>query len=110
MIGDIDPDQRGLETWAVGTWSADGEQLSTAMPGTNMNIKWSADMTTQIVNGNLDQTPVIESWRKGTLLTAEGSRTNNGTKGNPALVADLFGDWRENWWSGPRTARPFGYT
>ncbi|MEK4980722.1 rhamnogalacturonan lyase [Bacillus sp. FSL K6-6540] len=95
MIGDIDPDQRGLETWAVGTWSADGEQLSTTMPGTNMNIKWSADMTTQIVNGNLDQTPVIESWRNGTLLTAESTRTNNGTKGNPALVADLFGDWRE---------------
>ena len=95
MIGDIDPDRRGLETWAVGTWSADGEQLSAAMPGTNMNIKWSADMTTQIVNGNLDQTPFIESWRNGTLLTAEGTRTNNGTKGNPALVADIFGDWRE---------------
>lgn len=95
MVGDIDPDQRGLETWAVGTWSADGKQLSTAMPGTNINIKWAADMTTQIVSGNLDQTPVIESWRKGTLLTAEGTRTNNGTKGNPALVADIFGDWRE---------------
>ncbi|MDH6674600.1 rhamnogalacturonan endolyase [Paenibacillus sp. LBL] len=95
MIGDIDPDQRGLETWAVGTWTADGKQLSTAMPGTNMNIKWSADMTTQIINGNSDLTPSIERWRHGTLLTAEGTRTNNGTKGNPALVADIFGDWRE---------------
>ncbi|MEX3614858.1 rhamnogalacturonan lyase [Paenibacillus glucanolyticus] len=95
MIGDIDPDQRGLETWAVGTWTADGKQLSTAMPGTNMDIKWSADMTTQIINGNSDLTPSIERWRHGTLLTAEGTRTNNGTKGNPALVADIFGDWRE---------------
>ncbi len=65
------------------------------MPGTNMNIKWSADMTTQIINGNSDLTPSIERWRHGTLLTAEGTRTNNGTKGNPALVADIFGDWRE---------------
>lgn len=26
---------------------------------------------------------------------AEGPLTNNGTKGNPGLVADVFGDWRE---------------
>ena len=28
-------------------------------------------------------------------MTATGTRTNNGTKGNPSLVADIFGDWRE---------------
>ncbi|AWB46047.1 rhamnogalacturonan lyase [Paenibacillus sp. CAA11] len=95
MVGDIDPTRRGLEAWAVGTWTADGKWISDDMPGTNMNIKWSADMTTQIVNGNLDQTPVIEAWGKGVLLTAEGTRANNGTKGNPGLVADILGDWRE---------------
>src|SRR5690606_32754537 len=31
----------------------------------------------------------------GRLLTATGTRTNNHTKGNPSLVADIFGDWRE---------------
>ncbi|MEC1262978.1 rhamnogalacturonan lyase [Bacillus swezeyi] len=95
MIGDIDPDRRGLETWAVGVWTADGEQISTEAPGTNMNIKWSPDMTTQIVTGALENTPSIEDWKEGNLLTASGTLTNNGTKGNPALVADLFGDWRE---------------
>jgi hypothetical protein len=40
-------------------------------------------------------TPTIDDWQRGTLLTAEGTRTNNGTKGNPSLVADIFGDWRE---------------
>jgi rhamnogalacturonan endolyase len=98
MVGDIDPTQPGLETWAntgVGLWTANGKKLGSNTPGTNMNIKWSADMTTQIVDGALDVTPTIQDWKKGTLLTAEGTRTNNGTKGNPSLVADIFGDWRE---------------
>ena len=29
------------------------------------------------------------------MLTATDTRTNNGTKGNPSLVADVLGDWRE---------------
>jgi rhamnogalacturonan endolyase len=29
------------------------------------------------------------------LLTADGATSNNGTKSNPALSGDLFGDWRE---------------
>jgi hypothetical protein len=40
-------------------------------------------------------TPTIDDWNRGRLLTAEGTRTNNGTKGNPSLVADILGDWRE---------------
>ncbi|OMF47157.1 rhamnogalacturonan lyase [Paenibacillus peoriae] len=95
MVGDIDPDQRGLETWAIGLWTAAGKQLDTKMPGTNMSIKWAADMTTQIVNGAIDVTPTIEDWKRGTLLTATGTKTNNYTKGTPSLVADIFGDWRE---------------
>jgi rhamnogalacturonan endolyase len=95
MVGDVDPAHRGLETWAVGLWTATGEHMDTKAPFTNMNIKWSADMTTQIVNGAIDVTPTINDWKKGTVLTAEGTRTNNYTKGNPNLVADIFGDWRE---------------
>ncbi|MEN0642197.1 rhamnogalacturonan lyase [Alkalicoccobacillus gibsonii] len=95
MVGDVNPDKRGLETWAVGLWTADGEKLSDRMPGTNFNIKWSGDLTTQIVNGSIDQTPTIDNWQKGRLLTAEGTRTNNYTKGTPSLVADIFGDFRE---------------
>ncbi|WDZ89605.1 rhamnogalacturonan lyase [Nocardiopsis sp. HUAS JQ3] len=102
MVGDVDPDVPGLEAWSsmppgggteAGLWSADGEFLGDRTPGTNMSIRWSADMTTQIVEGTEDSR--IEDWRRGTLLTAEGTLTNNGTKGNPALVADVLGDWRE---------------
>lgn len=95
MVGDVDPSHRGLETWAVQLRTADGQQISTSIPGTNMNIKWAANMTTQIVNGSLENTPTIEDWQRGTLLTATGTRTNNHTKGTPSLVADIFGDWRE---------------
>lgn len=95
MIGDIIRGRRGLEVWAIGLWSAKGEKLGDSIPGTNMSIRWAADMTTQIVSGSLDQTPTIEDWERGTLLMAEGTRTNNHTKGNPCLVADVLGDWRE---------------
>ncbi|MCX7709094.1 MAG: rhamnogalacturonan lyase [Clostridia bacterium] len=102
MIGDIDPNVRGLENWAsmpasVGgsVYSADGNLLPIKAPGTNMNIKWAADMTTQIVDGAQDVTPTIVDFNKGAVLTATGTKTNNGTKGNPSLVADIFGDWRE---------------
>lgn len=98
MVGDIDPDLPGLEVWGstgVGLWTADGEFLGADIPGTNQSIRWAADMTTQIVNGSGNSTPTIDDWRRGRLLTATGTRTNNGTKGNPGLVADIFGDWRE---------------
>ncbi len=103
MVGDVRPDVRGLETWAslpggsgaVGVWSADGRLLENRSPGTNMSIRWAGDLTTQIVNGALDATPTVDDWRRGTLLTADGTRTNNGTKGTPSLVADVLGDWRE---------------
>ena len=71
-----------------------GEQISNAIPGTNQSIRWGADMTTQILDGALEVTPTIEDWQRGRLLTAEGTRTNNGTKGNASLIADVFGDWR----------------
>ncbi|HEY6800133.1 MAG TPA: rhamnogalacturonan lyase [Agromyces sp.] len=103
MIGDVRPDVPGIEVWsslpggtdASGLLSATGEILESRTPGTNQSIRWAADLTTQIVNGSGDQTPTIDDWTRGTLLTATDTRTNNGTKGNPSLVADVFGDWRE---------------
>ncbi|WP_017811605.1 rhamnogalacturonan lyase [Paenibacillus shenyangensis] len=95
MVGDIDPTRPGLEAWATDLRTASGELIGRSAPGTNMNIKWSADMTTQVVDGALEVTPSIQNWQKGPVLVANGTLTNNGTKGNPSLVADIFGDWRE---------------
>ncbi|WP_042211774.1 rhamnogalacturonan lyase [Paenibacillus borealis] len=105
MIGKVEPDVPGLQTWCSeshlahepsrGLRSAKGDLLGGQAPGTNMSIKWAADMTTQFITGIFDEPVAIEDWKRGRLLTAEGTRSNNGTKGNPCLVADLFGDWRE---------------
>jgi hypothetical protein len=103
MIGDVRTDSPGAEVWASmpngtdgsGLLSATGEKLDGTTPGTNQSIRWSADLTTQIVGGALDVTPTIDDWTDGTVLTATGTHTNNGTKGNPSLVADVVGDWRE---------------
>ncbi|GIJ46764.1 hypothetical protein Val02_36500 [Virgisporangium aliadipatigenens] len=103
MIGDVLPETPGIEGWAslpggsdsLGLYSAEGVVTPGPIPGTNMSIRWGADLTTQIVNGNLEATPTVDDWRRGTLLSATGTLANNGTKGNPSLVADIFGDWRE---------------
>ncbi|BCB77463.1 hypothetical protein GCM10022251_71300 [Phytohabitans flavus] len=105
MVGDIEPDVPGMEAWpamppnaadlGIGLFSADGDLLAPTTPGTNMSIRWAADLTTQIVNGQAPAETTIDDWKRGRLLTATGTTTNNGTKGNPALVADVLGDWRE---------------
>lgn len=104
MIGDVRADVSGIEVWASmpngsegsGLLSATGESVQPgSTPGTNQSIRWAADLTTQIVNGSIEQTPTIDDWTRGRLLTADGTRTNNYTKGNPSLVADMLGDWRE---------------
>ena len=103
MIGDVRSDVDGIEVWASmpggsdgsGLLNSTGETVDSKTPGTNMSIKWAADMTTQIVNRSGNGSPTVDDWTRGTLLSAEGTQTNNGTKGNPALVADAFGDWRE---------------
>lgn len=104
MIGQVDPNQRGLQTWcsegyesdgAFGLMTCRGDQMAKQIPGTNMSIKWSANMTTQMIGGRFNEPVTIDDWKQGRLLTAEGAVTNNGTKGNPCLVADVFGDWRE---------------
>nr|WP_197717032.1 rhamnogalacturonan lyase [Glycomyces terrestris] len=108
MVGDIDPSIPGLEAWASlppnqagepeGLFTVTGEPLPGATPGTNMSIRWSADLTTQFVHGTATdvlQTPTIRDGANAVLFEAAGTLTNNWTKGNPGLVADVLGDWRE---------------
>ncbi len=103
MVGDVRPDVTGIEVWASMPGGSDGsglldvrgEQLETRTPGTNQSVRWAADGTTQLINGSGNATPTIDDWTRGTLRTLTGTLTNNGTKGNPSLVADVLGDWRE---------------
>jgi hypothetical protein len=108
MVGDIDPSIPGMEAWASlppgqdgnpeGLFTATGEPIEGQTPGTNMSIRWDADLTTQLVHGadaaTVEET-TIRDYQDGVVLDAEGTLTNNYTKGNPGLVADVLGDWRE---------------
>lgn len=112
---DIDPRFPGAECWSVGgdNWNSregtlnavDGEQISETIPAANHTIWWDADPMREILDHDFDEeigygTPTIAKWNaedetEEEISRAEGTRSNNGTKGNPSLQADLFGDWRE---------------
>jgi rhamnogalacturonan endolyase len=115
-VGDIDPRHAGAEAWAVGgdaAWnspvgylmSAKGERISEKIPAANFMAWWDGDLLREIVDHDFDAAtqvgvPTVSKWNWETessdrLLTATGARTNNGTKGNPSVQADLLGDWRE---------------
>lgn len=99
MIGDVSPGVRGLSVWVNDMYDCKGNKLPDRVLGTNQNIRWAEDLTTQIIDGtdymHQKQTGMINDNTHGIMLKPQGTLTNNDTKGNPCLVADIFGDFRE---------------
>ncbi|MBA8826443.1 hypothetical protein FHX42_003819 [Saccharopolyspora lacisalsi] len=114
LTADIDPDHPGAEAWATGgAWnsptgylrSAQGKEISTTIPPANFAVWWDGDLGRELLDHDYDAssgtgTGRIDDWNPGTkslenLLTATGTTSINGTKGNPSLQADILGDWRE---------------
>ena len=99
MVGDINPDVRGLQVWVGDVMDCRGNVLPDKRLGTNANIRWAADLSTQITDGvsyvEEKNIGLIGDNTHGVMLHPQGTSTNNGTKGNPCLVADIFGDFRE---------------
>lgn len=96
--GDIDPRYEGAEGWSAAgvLTAADGTVISTkyTMPA-NFLCWWDGDLGRE-VQDNI----YISKWnskknKAETIFTASGCTAVNGTKANPSLTADLFGDWRE---------------
>ena len=56
----------------------------------NHIIWWDGELSRELLDGNQ-----ITKYPGSRLLTAYGASAINGTKSNPVLQADLFGDWRE---------------
>ncbi|GAA4768472.1 rhamnogalacturonan lyase family protein [Microbacterium gilvum] len=115
-MADIDPRYDGAEGWNVGgtrAWdtregtlmSAAGEEIATTIPAANFTALWDGDLLSEIVDHSFDTAtrtgaPVVSKWDYENSVAVpvfepEGVLTNNDTKGNPSLQADLFGDWRE---------------
>lgn len=90
---DIDPDNRGSEMWFSGSnglLNMKGERIGDNPSSTNFLIWWDGSLTRQLLDGNR-----ITKYKTGVIFTAEGCSSNNGSKSNPALSADILGDWRE---------------
>ncbi|MVA76012.1 hypothetical protein GC722_08245 [Auraticoccus sp. F435] len=109
-MADIDPTHEGAEGWATGSEGPElrnvsGELLATTVPAANFVTWWDGDLLREIADHQYDSasqlgTPTVSKWnweadRSEEVFRAEGTTTNNTTKGNPALQADLLGDWRE---------------
>ncbi len=99
MTGKIDPDTRGYQVWVNDVYDCKGNKLNVPLLGTNQSIRYAPDLTTQVTDGvkyiGTTQTGVVNDNIHGIMLEPEDTMTNNGTKGNPCLVADIFGDFRE---------------
>ena len=92
LAADVLADSAGAELWASGTQLLDtqGKMIGGAPASTNFLVYWDADPRREL----LDKT-VVQKVGGGTLLSCGECRSNNGSKSTPTLVADLFGDHRE---------------
>jgi rhamnogalacturonan endolyase len=98
----IDPRYPGSECWVAGAgitgmFDCKGNKISDWTPACNMGIYWDGDLLSEILNGTTIDKWNYQTGRTDTLLEATKYNCvkNNGTKSNPVLSADLFGDWRE---------------
>ncbi len=97
----IDPRYPGSESWTAGAgltgvWDAKGNLIGETKPrSVNFAIYWDGDLLRELLDKNHISKWNWESHETERLFTAEGCRSNNGTKSTPTLSADLIGDWRE---------------
>ncbi len=92
----------GSEYWGPytnGTINVKGGQVSSSKGAQNFFIYWDGDLEREYLDGGNAAPATISkmnaSGKIDTLLTTTGFITNNSTKANPCLSADIFGDWRE---------------
>lgn len=109
----------GFEIWAIETPMyniVSGEVITTEVGGigvankapVNFVLYWDGDLLSEFFDGpdnlNVTEAPSITKFNYDvatgeseltTLQTLTGSYSNNGTKANPGLIADIFGDWRD---------------
>ncbi|WP_185819480.1 hypothetical protein [Salibacterium salarium] len=117
LAADIDPTHDGAEMWASASWdgsgggsgifTAEGERISDESPTSiNHAVWWTGDLQRELLDHDFDAgnephgVGRIDKWnweeeKLENVLIPEGTRSNNYTKGNPSLQADLYGDWRE---------------
>lgn len=96
---DIDPRHPGSEAWASNSrelYDVKGNVIPGGHPRiTNFGIYWDGDRLRELLDG---KRIMKWDWTTSTekpMFDPAGTASNNGSKQNPALSADLLGDWRE---------------
>jgi len=95
---DLDASRPGFKFWAasgIGLLDTRGTVVGNRPGPINHVIWWDGDLTRALLDGNTVTKWSVANNRGTTLLSATGASSNNGTKSNPVLQADIFGDWRE---------------
>ena len=101
MAADIDSEYRGYEVWSSkggGMKTATGKAIGSPSVSTNFRIYFDGDVQDELLDGAFVTKFNSSSKKSETYFdgpTALGAAGCNGTKNTPSLVADLFGDWRE---------------
>lgn len=101
MTADIDPNHRGLEMWSSRSGgvisSSSFTTVKTSTSGISMNMAcwWDGDLLRELQDGTSITKYDYKTKTTNVLLTANGCSSNNSTKSNPCLQADVLGDWRE---------------
>ncbi|WP_205327145.1 carbohydrate-binding protein [Glycomyces sp. YM15] len=104
MAGDIDPRHPGMEVWSFdGLYNAATNRLaepdSSLQPWPQMGLWWDGDITMELFNSGK-----IEKWDPNNPTSTSSvprlEHTGNyggvlGPRSQPTLLADVFGDWRE---------------
>ena len=98
MIAVLDPTNPMAYMWGGTPPLVDlnSNTVSSHSPGsTNFGIWWDADLARELEDSTSVTKYSIASNSTTTLLSASGVASNNGSKADPVLTADIFGDWRE---------------
>jgi rhamnogalacturonan endolyase len=100
---DIDPRYPGYECWSFGAnitglYDCKGNLINAqSPPSCNMGILWDGDVLTELLDGtNIMKWDYVNNKATRILNASDFNCVrNNGTKSNPVLSADIWGDWRE---------------
>ena len=114
LAADIDPRYKGYEVWGStgGLYTNKGQAIpiGSVKPTYNFGLWWDGDLQRELLDAAYNSTSGastvrLEKWNYTTstlsrLLTPSlpengDGQTNNGTKANPCVSADILGDWRE---------------
>lgn len=99
VAADIDPRYPGAECWSTlpGLRRGDtGDMICVTRPSScNFTIYWDSDPLAELLDGTRISKWNWETRHTDLLFEAEGATSNNWSKANPSLSADILGDWRE---------------